>query len=558
LKLNFSIKNKLRIGVFFFLIIFIAFQYILIKSLIHLDNNIKQTTDLPVEILKITRNIDSSIDKILRHSRKLSFSNEKNEIITEISKIKKVTNVINKKITLLSNQNTFIELNPIIENVFNEFSKLKGNIHLLFILKKEKQSLKNNNNEVMQPILNSSELIDEMLQNIEKQTFFRTEKIEKILADSTHRIYLFSFISIIVLSFFTILYPYYFSKLFIRKLNRLSTAASDIASGNLKKRIMLKGNDKFTEVSIQFNIMADHLNTIIDSMENTVKKRTEELENTNKKIKKLNNRLEREVRKRTKELEERINKLNRSKKAMVFMIQDLNIVSRKLKSTQKELLIKERLAAVGQISGNIAHELRNPLGVIDSSIYYIKSKLNSKDPKIIQHLERIKSNVDSSVGIIESLLNITRMKKPKMGSVELKSLIMEVLKDIKLNSGIKVDKIWKDEKYIVSADRTQLKISIGNIIQNASDELGVKGLITISLINESNKFIKISIKDNGKGINPEDIENIFEPLFTKKAKGIGFGLSISRLIIKNHNGKIEVRSTKGEGAEFIIALPSSM
>ncbi|HEB31043.1 MAG TPA: GAF domain-containing protein, partial [Spirochaetes bacterium] len=103
-----------------------------------------------------------------------------------------------------------------------------------------------------------------------------------------------------------------------------------------------------------------------------------------------------------------------------------------LEKSQEELIINEKLAALGQFSASVAHELKNPLGVIDSSVYFLKKKLKGSDEKTAEHLDRIKSKVKSSTEVIESLLNLTQMKQPRLENFNLKALVPEVLSSMSM------------------------------------------------------------------------------------------------------------------------------
>jgi len=272
-------------------------------------------------------------------------------------------------------------------------------------------------------------------------------------------------------------------------------------------------------------------------------------------LRNLKNELEIKVAKRTKELKENVRKLNRSQKAMLFMIEDLNKTSKELRAVQEELIHKERLATLGQFSGSISHELRNPLGVIDSSIYYLKRKLKNKDENVQQHLERIKSSVHRSTTIIQSLLNLTRMKEPKMIRNDLVSVVLDSIKTSKAPNKVKVIKHFPDMEIPVYMESEQIRMALKNIIKNAIEVMEGQGTLTVKIKKTGDGYAEVSFNDTGKGIVPENLEKIFQPLFTTKARGIGFGLSISKMIIENHKGSIKIESEPGNGANFIINLP---
>jgi signal transduction histidine kinase len=261
------------------------------------------------------------------------------------------------------------------------------------------------------------------------------------------------------------------------------------------------------------------------------------------------------VNERTKDLEEKIRELNRSHLAMLYMIEDINQTSQQLKDAQEELIRKERLAILGQFSGNLSHELRNPLGVIDSSIYYLQMRLKDQDEKIQQHLDRISQGVKTSTTMIENLLNLTRLNKPIFTNYNLVALLTECIQSSKIPDLIKVRKDFPEKEIIVKAEKEQIRMAVNNIIKNAVASMNGEGTLTVGIGNKEGEFVKISFKDTGAGIDPKNMNNVFQPLFSTKAKGIGLGLSITKMIIENHGGSITVESVRGKGANFIIRLP---
>ena len=224
---------------------------------------------------------------------------------------------------------------------------------------------------------------------------------------------------------------------------------------------------------------------------------------------------------------------------------------------ENEIISSERLAVLGKVSGSIAHEIKNPLVVIDSSAYYLGLKLKDADEKIKTHIDRIKSHVKKAAGIIQNLVDVAKMKEPYTETADIAAIVENVLTTLNLPQTIAVRKKM-DDTLVVPADKGQLEMVFRNIIVNAVQAMGECGTLSISGQEkplEENRFIEICIQDTGPGILPEDRERIFEPLFSTKTTGIGFGLTICKMIIERHGGTITVESEKGKGAAFILQLP---
>ncbi len=225
-----------------------------------------------------------------------------------------------------------------------------------------------------------------------------------------------------------------------------------------------------------------------------------------------------------------------------------------LQKAQDELLVKERLAVLGHFAGSVAHELRNPLAVIDAAVYLLNMKFKP-DEKIAPILERISRNIQKSTAIIESLLNLSRMEKPKTKSIDLADLIDQTLESVKPPVMVESNRMFHQKEIYVKVDIEQVRMAIKNIIQNAVQAMGATGELTITARRAPTGQVELSLADTGPGIAPEHLEKVFEPLFSTKTHGIGFGLSITKMIVENHGGAVRAQSEPGKGSAFILTLP---
>ncbi len=231
--------------------------------------------------------------------------------------------------------------------------------------------------------------------------------------------------------------------------------------------------------------------------------------------------------------------------------------TKELLKTQKELDKSKRLSDIGTLSATIAHELRNPLGVIQIAAFNIRKK--SKNDELIKHIDNIEKKVSESAKIIDNLLHYSRLKMPSIEEVKIKDILSESVKsitDLYKNNNLKINRQFNNKNnLIIHADPFQLKEVFYNILDNSVQSfLEKNGIIDISVIEENNNLL-ITFKDNGIGIDKDDIEMVFKPFFTKKSKGTGLGLTICKEIIELHDGKIFIESIKGAGTSIIINLP---
>jgi PAS domain S-box-containing protein len=228
--------------------------------------------------------------------------------------------------------------------------------------------------------------------------------------------------------------------------------------------------------------------------------------------------------------------------------------TKQLKEMQQQLLKSERLAAIGELAAMIGHDLRNPLTGIAGATYYLKTKCGSKiDNKSKEMLRIIEKDIENSNKIINDLLEYSKEMKLDLNECNLRLILKEALYAIKIPENVRVANLTKDQpKMNVDADK--MKRAFVNIIKNAVDAMPKGGKLAIES-RESNGDLEIVFSDTGVGMSEETLRNIYRPLFTTKAKGMGFGLAICKRFVEAHGGKIYARSTIGKGSTFTVTLP---
>ncbi len=213
----------------------------------------------------------------------------------------------------------------------------------------------------------------------------------------------------------------------------------------------------------------------------------------------------------------------------------------------------ERLATLGQVAGGVAHELRNPLNVVKTSVYYLLNARNPTEDKKAGHLRRIERNVELADGVITALSNFARLPLPEMRPIDLESMVREVLE---LNPpGDRIEVTLESPPGLPRAlgDASQLRIALGNLVRNARDSMAQGGRLDIGLSPEGDR-VAISVTDSGTGMDELELARIMEPLYTTKARGLGLGLAITRSIVEKNQGTIQVESRSGRGSRFTVRL----
>ncbi|MCJ7655562.1 MAG: ATP-binding protein, partial [Dehalococcoidia bacterium] len=227
-----------------------------------------------------------------------------------------------------------------------------------------------------------------------------------------------------------------------------------------------------------------------------------------------------------------------------------------LENVQEKLIRSERLAAVGELASGVGHELRNPLNVIRNCAYLLNMALTEKsDEEATNTLKVLDKQIDIANKIVSDLLDFTRIKPPTQVKADLKNLIDESLSWITVPEKVTVNVNLNGHLKLIKTDPEQMSRVFSNIISNAVQAInGKSGELNISTESDVD-YVSILFRDTGCGIPAENLEKIFEPLFTTKPKGIGLGLAISKRLVEQNGGKIEVSSQVGKGTTFTVKLP---
>jgi PAS domain S-box-containing protein len=233
----------------------------------------------------------------------------------------------------------------------------------------------------------------------------------------------------------------------------------------------------------------------------------------------------------------------------VGIIRDLS----EKKLMERTLLRSQRLAAIGELSSMIGHDLRNPLAAIRNADYFMTKKCGDcQKPQIMTMLNIINKSIEHANNIINDLLEYSKEIRLDISSTTSKRLLEKALPMIVLPENLKLIDLTNDSQF--KADETKTIRVYLNLIKNALDAMPDGGTLEIKSYNE-NGYVNISFADTGQGIPADTMAVIFSPLFTTKAQGMGLGLSISKRVVEAHGGKISVVSEVGKGTTFTITFP---
>ena len=328
------------------------------------------------------------------------------------------------------------------------------------------------------------------------------------------------FMVMVPLAIMVLALGYLVTRAITKRILRLRDGAVQIGNGNLDVRIHESAEDEVGTLAHEFNRMADSLS----------EKATE--------LEEINRNLELRVVERTQALEE---------------------ANTQLMDMQGQIVRSEKLAALGELSAGVAHDLRNPLGAIRNGVYFLNKKLSGSElagaePKITEFLEVMDERVEHCDKIITDLITFARVTPPNYSAMAVDSAVDAAMKVVLFPQNVEVVKRFEADGVEVQADPEQLHRVFCNLAQNSIEAMSDGGVLKIGVELVAGS-VEISFSDDGNGIDEADFEKIFDPLFTTKIQGTGLGLSVCQQIIAKHGGAIRAASKNGKGANFTVQLP---
>jgi len=246
---------------------------------------------------------------------------------------------------------------------------------------------------------------------------------------------------------------------------------------------------------------------------------------------------------------------------VAFDITDIKEAEQRMREAQEALLRTEKLAAIGRLAASIGHELRNPLAAIRNAWFYLERKVvraanATPDPRVLQFSQVITTEIDRCAKIIGELLDFSRERAIYRVPAPVSELVQSAIEVVvKPAPAIMLENAVSPDLPVPNLDADQFRQVLVNLLQNAVEAVEAEtGRVEVGGdVNAG--LLRLTVRDNGKGMPAEVRARIFEPLYTTKLRGTGLGLAIVEGIVKRHGGQIEVTSELGRGTTFSMTVP---
>ena len=221
----------------------------------------------------------------------------------------------------------------------------------------------------------------------------------------------------------------------------------------------------------------------------------------------------------------------------------------------RKLKEAERLATIGELATMVGHDLRNPLASMEYASYNIRTSCASNlDKDGLRMLRILEEDIDRSNKIVNDLLDYSANIRLDLEITDIKSILKQTYRSLIVPEHIKIVDLARDQPKI-EVDFAKIQRVFTNILKNAIEAMPEGGTLTVNG-KEANDEIEVTISDTGTGMSEETLKRLWKPLFTTKAKGMGFGLAICKRLIEAHNGSVSVWSGLGKGTTFTIIIPA--
>ncbi len=244
-----------------------------------------------------------------------------------------------------------------------------------------------------------------------------------------------------------------------------------------------------------------------------------------------------------------------------LLAREFNAMAASLERQRRELLRAERLAAVGRISAQITHEIRNPLNAISLNAELLAEELSAGGSAESRGLvAAISREVDRLEAVAEEYLRFARLPRPQLAREDVNEVLSDLLEFVAPElaaAQVRLERELEPGLPAVLADEAQLRAAFLNLVRNSREAMPAGGTVAVRTRRSADGSVEVEVRDSGPGIAPEDLPRIFDPFFSTKERGTGLGLPYALRVVEEHRGAIRCESAPGRGTSFLVRLPAA-
>jgi len=245
---------------------------------------------------------------------------------------------------------------------------------------------------------------------------------------------------------------------------------------------------------------------------------------------------------------------------VILVIRDLKSLAVSARTFQSLIQYSAQLAALGQITSEVAHDIKNPLHAMVIRVAFLRERLSDPTPDVTRSLDVLESEIHRAAAVVDRFSEVVYPSDLARQPVDVNAILRELTTLLQAEwqaKGVVLTARLDPVLPVIKGDEQMLSRAFMNLIVNACQAMPRGGPVTISAEPETEELVKVTIADTGVGIPPEDIERIFKMYYTTKPEGTGIGLALVRRVVDLHHGSIEIHSTIGQGTSVIVRLPSA-
>ena len=244
----------------------------------------------------------------------------------------------------------------------------------------------------------------------------------------------------------------------------------------------------------------------------------------------------------------------------ILVVRDLKSVAVSARTFQSLIQYSAQLAALGQMTAEVAHDVKNPLHAMVIRVAFLRERIPNPTAEIVRSLDVLEREIQRAAAVVDRFMEVVYPSEVTRHPVDVGSVLQELATLLQVEwqaKGVVLVVQLASDPPVIKGDEHMLRRAFMNLIVNACQSMPKGGRVTISTETENGTLLKVAIRDEGVGIPPEDVERIFKMYYTTKTDGTGIGLALVRRVVDMHHGSIEILSTVGQGTSVIIRIPTA-